>query len=109
MSSQEPEEKILLQSDSYCPIPNLKCERKIRRRLFMSSFKREITKFHVAVCVKETAKNCTKKCDTESVCYLSDGPKRGGGGVGSFVCSAPPVVLALLRAWLVKKNGMAFK
>ena len=71
MSSQEPEKwepvhrvkKIILQSDSYCPIPNLKCERKICRRLFMSFFKREITKFHVVVCVKETAKNCTKKCD----------------------------------------------
>ena len=58
MSSQEPEEKIILQSDS-----NLKCERKIYRRLFMSSFKREIRKFHMVVCVKETVKNCTKKYD----------------------------------------------
>ena len=48
--------KILLQSDSYCPIPNLKRERKICRLLSTSSFKREIRKLHVAVHVKEKAK-----------------------------------------------------
>ena len=44
--------------------PNFKKERKICRRLFMSSFKREIRKLHMVVHVQKTAKEkCTKKCD----------------------------------------------
>ena len=61
--SEAIEKEILLQSDSYCSIPNVKIERKVSRRLFTSSFKREIRKFHVVVHVKETAKKCNKKCD----------------------------------------------
>ena len=53
--------KIFLQSDSHCLIPNLKRERKICPRLFTSSFKREIKKFHVIVRVKKKRqRNVTK-------------------------------------------------
>ena len=102
MSSQEPQQKILPQSDSYCSIPNLKIERKICRRLLTSSFKREIRKFYVAVRVKETAKKCTKQCDTSTklLFSLSDGGE-GGRAVVLFSQFAPPppIVLALLRDW----------
>ena len=70
MCSQEPEKKILLQSDSYCLIPNLKRERKICCRLFTSSFKRKVRKFHMVVSVKETAKKCTKRCNAGAVIVL---------------------------------------
>ena len=53
--------KIFPQSDSHCPIPNLKRERKICPRLFTSSFKREIRKFHVVVRVKKKKKKKKKK------------------------------------------------
>ena len=91
MSSQEPQQKILPQSDSYCSIPNLKIERKICRRLLTSSFKREIRKFYVAVRVKETAKKCTKQCDTSTklLFSLSDGGE-GGRAVVLFSQFAPP-------------------
>ena len=56
------EKEILLQSDSYCSIPNVKIERKFCRRLFTSSFKSEIKTFHVVVRVKETAQKCNKEC-----------------------------------------------
>ena len=54
-------EKILLQSNSYCPIPNLKRERNICRRLSTSSFKREIRKLHVVVHVIKKRKKHVPK------------------------------------------------
>ena len=96
---------FLLQSDSYCPILNLKRGGKICRRLSTSSFKREIRKLHVVVHVKEKAKTCTQECDPgaklfflltkstgffdvlvasltpKSLCILVTG---GGGGGASF-------------------------
>ena len=45
------------------PDSKFKMGKKNLSSFFMSSFKREIRKFHVVVCVKEMVKNCTKKCD----------------------------------------------
>ena len=67
MSSQEPEIKFSHSRILTARLkPNFKRERKIGRRLFTSSFKREIRKLHKVVHVKETAKKCTKKCDASS-------------------------------------------
>ena len=53
--------KILLPSDSYCPIPNLKRETKICRRLSTSFLKREIRKLHVVVhVIKKRQKDVPK-------------------------------------------------
>ena len=62
MSSQEPEKKFSHSRILTARLkPNYKRERKIRRRLFTSSFKREIRKLNMVVHVKETAKRMYQK------------------------------------------------
>ena len=62
MSSQEPEKKFSHSRILTAQLkPNYKGERKIRRRLFTSSFKREIRKLNMVVHVKETAKRMYQK------------------------------------------------
>ena len=62
MSSQEAEKKFSHSRILTARLkPNYKRERKIRRRLFTSSFKREIRKLNMVVHVKETAKRMYQK------------------------------------------------
>ena len=62
MSSQEPEKKFSHSRILTARLkPDYKRERKICRRLFTSSFKREIRKLDMVVHVKETAKKMCQK------------------------------------------------
>ena len=103
--------RILLQADSYFPIPSsLKRESKICLRLFTSSFKREIRPRGSPRTV--TAKKCTKKFDAgakllfcllnlflfyvpalNSLIGLYFGLKVGGGGGGEDGSFVSPIFL----------------